>query len=289
MTRLVLVHGRQQQNLIATQQKERWISALRRGLDAQGMELTLDESDIAFAYYGDTLHALEHRKPHPQVVVKGDDSPNDAEAAFLADVLQSVVRHLGHDGIPEDVAIEKGLLSSPRVLELLRWLNAHHPEIGSALLALRTRDVYTYLTNQRVFSIINGGVKTALSRDEPNIVVAHSLGTVVAYSILVDLRRDDGWHVPLLVTLGSPLGVSPIRNQLAMVTHPGVVDEWLNAYDPLDVVALRPLDETTFATSKSIENYAGVANTASDHHGIEEYLSNPVVSARIGSALMMDR
>lgn len=285
MTRLVFIHGRQQQNLDAQEQKDRWIKALRDGLGAQKLNLPLRDTDIRFAYYGDTLDALERQSPPPDVIVQGDeDAISNEEVAFMADVLESISRSFDDFGA-DGTVIEKGLANHPKVLQLLRWLNTKHPEVGGPILFLRTHDVYRYVTNQRVFSTINSGVEPALSRHEPNIIVSHSLGTVVAYSILSSLSRTDGWDVPLFVTLGCPLGVSKIKQELAKVAFPSVVDTWLNAYDPLDVVALHPLDRETFPTSKPIENYGEVENTAPDHHGIEDYLSDPVVSARIRAAM----
>jgi len=284
MTRLVYIHGRQQQNLDAQEQKDRWTESLRAGMKAQNLDFPLDDSDIKFAYYGNTLDALEREAPHPDVIIKGDEvSLADAEAAFMAGVLESVARSFDDFGADGGI-IEMGLANNPKVLRLLRWLNTHHPEVGAPILFLRTHDVYRYVTNQRVFTLINDGVKPALSRNEPNIVVAHSLGTVIGYSILSTLSRADGWDIPLFVTLGCPLGVSKIKSELAKVAFPSTVGDWLNAYDPLDVVALHPLDRDTFPTSNPIENHGDVVNTAEDHHGIEDYLSDPVVSARIRAA-----
>jgi len=286
MTRLVYIHGRQQQNLDAQEQKDRWTKALRAGLEAQGLDLPLADADIKFAYYGDTLDALERQVPHPDVIIKGDElALEGAEVAFMAGVLESVARSFDDFGADGEEVIEKGLANNPKVLQLLRWLNTHHPEVGAPILFLRTHDVYRYVTNARVFTLINDGVKPALAPNEPNIVVSHSLGTVIAYSILSSLSRADDWDIPLFVTLGCPLGVSKIKSSLAKVAFPSVVGDWLNAYDPLDVVALHPLDKDTFPTSRPIENRGKVVNSAEDHHGIEDYLGDRIVSARIRAVI----
>lgn len=87
----------------------------------------------------------------------------------------------------------------------------------------------------------------------PSIVVAHSLGTVVAYNLL---RRDgdrEHWVVPLLVTVGSPLAVTAIKRSLSPIKHPRCVAKWYNARDGHDTVALYPLDEHHFRIVPEVE------------------------------------
>lgn len=307
MTRIVFVHGRQQQDKDAGAEKRLWMEALKRGLNAAGIDMPLRDDDARFAYYGNALHALETRAPEVDVIVRGDaagDSPQSRsegaadvtvgdelivlsgrEEAFIADVLEAYA-----DAVPpasdmppalEDPVIERSLANHPRVLRALRWLDHQYPEVGGPILFLRTRDVWMYITNARIHSLIDQGVRDALSGDEPNIVVSHSLGTVVAHSILSERAERPRWQVPLLVTLGSPLGVAKVRESLPRVSFPESVDRWLNAFDPLDVVALNPLDRTNFPTVRPIDNYAQVENPSADHHSIEGYLADAYVAEQI--------
>ena len=79
----------------------------------------------------------------------------------------------------------------------------------------------------------------------PVIVVAHSQGSMIAYDVLRRLRRAD-ITVPLLVTLGSPLGLAEVRHVLCRWARtqalpiPRCVDRWINVADRLDVVAADP-------------------------------------------------
>ena len=115
--------------------------------------------------------------------------------------------------------------------------------------------------------------------EELTVVVSHSLGTVVAYSVLgSDPRR---LKVPLFVTVGSPLGVRAIRDQLRPLRYPSLVDGWYNAFDTRDVVALYPLDGTNFPVVPSIENNSAVKNHTDNRHGIDGYLDDPAVAKRI--------
>lgn len=70
------------------------------------------------------------------------------------------------------------------------------------------------------------------------VVVGHSLGSVVAYKLLKEEGPAADWTVPEFITVGSPLGVGPVRKALAPIGHPTVARAWFNALDPDDVVAL---------------------------------------------------
>jgi pimeloyl-ACP methyl ester carboxylesterase len=99
--------------------------------------------------------------------------------------------------------------------------------------------------------------------DAPTVVVAHSLGTVVAYHILMNSQKH--LNVPLFVTVGCPLGIRAIRDQFIPLASPPAVKAWINAFDTRDVVALYPLDEKNFAIHPPIENYSAVKNSTENH------------------------
>ena len=129
---------------------------------------------------------------------------------------------------------------------------------------------------------INRIVAAALT-DQPTVVVGHSLGSVVAYSVLRSDTRT--LRVPLFLTVGCPLGVRPIRDQFRPLRFPLPVSAWLNAFDRRDVVALYPLDGANFPVAPAIENYPDVKNSTDNRHGIDGYLDNVRVAQRILDAL----
>ena len=72
----------------------------------------------------------------------------------------------------------------------------------------------------------------------PVVVVGHSLGTVIAYDVLSEAEFAAS-VVPLLVTLGSPLGYTEIQDVVTRPLRlPAPVQLWVNFADPLDLVAL---------------------------------------------------
>ena len=66
------------------------------------------------------------------------------------------------------------------------------------------RDVYLYVTSREVQRQINAIVEEKLT-NEHTLVIAHSLGAVVAYSVVVNNRRK--LKLTKFITVGSPLGL----------------------------------------------------------------------------------
>ena len=92
--------------------------------------------------------------------------------------------------------------------------------------------------------------------------------------------------VPLLVTLGCPLGICTIKEHLSppALAVPTAVQTWLNATDERDCVALQSrLDRETFADG--IENIDDVSHAIGNPHAISDYLGHATVAKRIHAAL----
>lgn len=298
MTRhLVFVHGRAQQGKDATRLKEEWLDALDEGLAASGLTLPVSRDHIHFPFYGDTLDQLARGVPEDRaadVIVRGGADP--AEAAFLAAVVEELrtAYDVTDDAVREELdaqTIERGPRNWEWVLATLRALDKRVPSASAPSIALFTKDVHHYLTGSVVRRAIDGGVATAFPSGDEVVVVAHSLGTVVAYRLLTARGAGAGWQVPALITLGSPLGVTAIRRVLtgeSVLRTPECVGSWFNAYDPKDVVALRPLTPEWFPLNPAepaVLNHGAIDNQYSSHHGIEGYLGDPRTARVIYDAL----
>lgn len=295
MTQLVLVHGRGQEDLDATVLKAQWLRALTAGLG--DVPLPVAEQQVRFPYYGDTLVDMAGGLSAAQaarVVVRGD--PGEDERRLVAEVLQEVAEQVGvtDEAVRAEAgqeAVERGPQNWPWVLALLRAIDSHVPHASAGSIALATADVYHYLTNAAVRETIDEGLVEAFSRDEPSVVVAHSLGTVVAYRLLRREGAQRGWRVPVLITLGSPLGVTAIRKLLAAhdtLRVPACVDAWHNVYDPRDVVSLYPLSGGRFPVPDDGPRIVDrtVENTTPNRHGIDGYLGEPTVARTVHDALV---
>jgi hypothetical protein len=290
---LVFIHGRSQEKKDAADLKQQWIAAFRKGLEKNGLQLPIPESDIRFPYYGQTLYDLVSDVAPDQVaevVVKGARSDRLA-SAFVEAALKEVMKREGiTDAEVMSMAgtevIERGIQNKKWVLSILRAIDKHVPGGSAASVAAVTNDVYQYLRNPGVRDQIDSGVRAAFAEEVPKVVVSHSLGTVVAYNILGREGSNEGWEVPLFITLGSPLAITVIRDALAPIKTPKCAGKWVNAFDKRDVVSLYPLDSARFNVKPPIENLAHVSNHTDNRHGIAGYLDDKEVARRIHEALV---
>jgi len=297
MTRqLVMIHGRAQEKKDSRALKAEWLEALGKGLAKSNLRLPIPEHDVRLPFYGDALFDLisgaapEHVAA---VIVRG--TPDHEEARFQTGIMQEACNRAGvtEEEIAQEIGgdvLERGILNTRAMLALARLLGRHVPGSG-AILALFTHDVYRYFKNEAIRAQIDEGVMAALTRGVETVVVAHSLGTVVAYNVLRKLKQEDGWKVPWLVTAGSPLGVLEIQKTLrgsGALRCPECVGDWFNAADSRDIVALYPLTPQYFPlnpVTPAIENKTDVFNHTENRHGIEGYLENQATAKKIYDAL----
>jgi len=296
---LVFIHGRAQENKDSLALKAEWIADLKTGLEKSNLTLPIAETDIHFPFYGDVLYNLVAGKSAAdagEIIVRGaqDDT---RERVFIKAVLDEVLKE---NNIEDDdlVAIagsdfiERGPLNNKWVLAVLRAIDARIPGGSGFAIALATHDVFKYLYDSNIRKIIENGVRATLNSTRETVVVSHSLGTVVAYTLLLRDGTQAGWKVPQFVTLGSPLAVTAIRAALKATVAPAqcpqCVGKWFNARDDLDVVALYSLTKDHFPLSPetpSIENKIDIKNGTPNHHGISGYLGDRDVAKRIYDAL----
>jgi len=116
----------------------------------------------------------------------------------------------------------------------------------------------------------------------PHIVVSHSMGTVIAYDCLK--RVHDCPPVDGLVTLGSPLGLDEIQDQLQPgwtrndgFPHEKVRGDWANLFDRLDPVCgfdPKLANDYRKGGAAAIEDVA-VQNDGTWRHSATKYLRQP--------------
>jgi hypothetical protein len=286
--RLVLVHGRGQQRLDPTELKSNWLNTLRRGAQKLGRTLP-DTIDVAFPYYGDALDRFirNYNIPLTSDIQTRGSKADDEFLVFQAECAEAFRKGSGVTDAQVDAEYgantkPKGPLNWEWVQAILRALDKYGGGISSAALENFSRDVFLYTTRADVRGEIDQIVASSLT-EEPTVMVGHSLGSVVAYSVLRSDRRS--LRVPLYLTLGCPLGIRAIRDQFRPLQYPVPVKEWFNAFDTHDIVALHPLDRANFPVTPEIENYAAVKNSTGNRHGIVGYLDDSQVAQRLSDAL----
>lgn len=286
--RLVFVHGRSQQGKNPVVLKKTWADTFKKGAEAAGLQIPNDLK-IAFPFYGDVLDDFVQQMDLPltsDIQSRGEDAVNEDFLVFQAEIAEAlrVQQGITDEQVNEEYGDNpkpKGPLNWEWVQAILRALDKHGGGVSQFTIERFTRDVFLYTRRSVVRESIDKIVSDEIT-EEPTIVVGHSLGSIVAYSVLrYDPRSLD---IPLYMTVGSPLGLRAIRDQFRPLKSP-TVGSWFNAYDERDVVALYPLDDDNFPVSPSVHNYSGVQNHTDNHHGIAGYLDDQTVAMTIINTL----
>jgi hypothetical protein len=282
--RLIFVHGRDQQGKERQALQRVWTEALDVGLDAAGLP-GIREHEVVFPYYADDLIAMVKEiraAPAPGVNAKGGASRDAGLDSVQIELLQEMLGQDAVAAVAQEEALQKGVQNTAAALALARL--ADRSAFGPGLLTKVTEDVSIYLQHQVVAQRVNALVAPAIGT-QPCVVVAHSLGSIVAYRVLRELGAAA--QVRRFITVGSPLGLHTVRKLLSPParTSPAGVRSWFNAFDPADIVALHPLDEAAWPVSPAITNHPSVKNHMGNHHGISGYLDDPTVARAIYDAL----
>jgi hypothetical protein len=125
---------------------------------------------------------------------------------------------------------------------------------------------------------------------ETRMVIGHSLGSVVAYDAVRTRPADQ--PIPLLLTLGSPLGLAAISKRLQPqpLSFPAAVRRWVNIASPDDIVAARRDLHAIFDHDRpegaSFENTWNVDN-GSRPHQINFYLTKRSCGDAVADALRL--
>ena len=289
--RMILIHGINQQGKSAQQIHDNWLGALRAAYPVHGPDPLDGLSRVEAAFYGDTLDHLSAAKLTSQAIALGSEETPDDFDEFAADALKEMALRMGaseaqiKDEVGTTVVAQGAGIHKKWVKAIARIIERISPFRGT--LALRVLgQAHAYIRNQHVHDEVNKLVRPLFEDDEPAIVVSHSLGTIVAYSMLREFARNGRpRQSPLLITLGSPLGIDSVRKGFSKPRiRPDNVKRWINYADPEDFVALRA-ELTNNNFGPGIENYSDVENGYDDPHSIIGYLSDRRVAKHIAEAV----
>lgn len=243
-----------------------WLEALAVGARKAGHSSkasSLEQNgfaDTAFAYYGDLFN-----RPHAQ----GDTAPRveAGEDEVLRQLLEEVIDTqlpvcLGEDErrvmqharseltatrqaqgsgelVRRLVRVCTTLLALPGIRRGGQWASgrimAGHLAQVTRYLARAEPDDDGRMLDERV----RDRIRSFLDENRPTVVIAHSLGSVVALEALHQHRGP----IPLLVTVGSPIGMRTVvrpRLRPQPPATPDCVGRWLNYWDRDDIIAARP-------------------------------------------------
>jgi hypothetical protein len=101
-------------------------------------------------------------------------------------------------------------------------------------------DGVTFQVRRDLRKKLTDTLAAASAKADKVILVSHSMGTIIAYDVLRNC--PDCVQVDTLITLGSPLGVREVQDELIAVDARQIdfpaekLGNWINIYDPLDPV-----------------------------------------------------
>ncbi|WP_433332880.1 hypothetical protein [Spirillospora sp. CA-294931] len=268
MTRILGVHGiwniryytRNQRSASAATDaiSAAWARALTEGTDAS--------ADLRVCFYA---HQLD----------RGAAQSAD-DAALLEDGAQDVLIAWA-DLLNAGAAHAQGGRTA-RARAAADWLSARYPDLARRSVLAFCRELHTYQSARARRDAIIGSLRGALLEHRPEVLVAHSLGSVVAYEAL---WSEPAVELDCLITLGSPLAMpgvvfdrlSPSPDAGRGMRPPGV-RRWLNFADVGDIVAVPPRLSGRFAgVEKDVELSVGDWQ----FHAVRSYLSTGEVRAAL--------
>ncbi|MFE5840392.1 hypothetical protein ACFQ7N_01955 [Streptomyces niveus] len=286
MTSVVLVHGIF--NYVRGAMPEE--AALRREADcrpklAEGLAgMSVEVPELAMAYYADLLRRDLHLPAQAQSVQRHEGF-DDLSAGERADAAEWLVA--AGIAVPEDPQ-NVGLMP---LRQMLGWLVDERGGRLSAAVREQTigrleravvanlREVEVYTSSPERRRLVRERVASAIRRERPAVVIAHSLGSYVTYETL---HAYPELEVELLVTVGSPLRVPSLARRLdpglraGRGTKPSGVVRWVNIADAGDVVAVPPKLGRMFPVDED-----AICDNGFGFHGFGGYLANGLLAAAI--------
>lgn len=280
MTRVVLVHGIAQQHKGPESLLTDWYPALSDGVTLNGG--ALDRKDVAMAFYGDLFRLPGHRG-----VGVPDWDASDVEEGLEEDLLlawwEAAAKAEQPVPGPELAARGRTPHRVQRALDALSH-SAFFAGLADRLLISDARQVRRYFTDPDVRTAVRARLLDTLT-ERTEVVIAHSLGSVVAYETLCA-------HPELpdltLITLGSPLAVHGlVLDRLDPPPYtdrarwPACVTRWTNIADRGDAVALNKELAPVFGprvTDRLVHNGAKA-------HDVRPYLTARETGEAVATAL----
>ena len=308
MADIVFIHGIDQQQKSADILEKDWLPALAGGLRTAGFpsiadriwrnQTEPDAIDARMAFYGHLFLVPGQQGNDPGALTEEQQVFADnlalewlehvATRASISKEQSTAQRELGaihgvHGTQQGTGEILRNIIKS---LTKIRWFAPMGMAFAEQFIKRSLAQVTLYLTDEtirkRTLAIVHD-----LIDSNTKVVISHSLGSIVAYEAMHQLERP----LPLLITLGSPLGLNTIvyqRLRPQPPTFPPQVKRWVNVADRDDFIASEPnltnLFKADIPTDAIFEGGYTVDNGALPHSS-DFYLSKVEVGRPVGQVL----
>ncbi|MFI1220887.1 MULTISPECIES: serine peptidase [unclassified Streptomyces] len=249
---------------------EIWDTALDRGRTAAGRAGPGPgpARDVRVAYYADLLHASGRQS-----------GPADLESldGFEREILDAWLSELP---LPDNAAAGRATWAPRQAVSWLARTRFPGRTVTEWFVATFVREVATYLrADTGVRDAVRERVARVIEEHRAEVVIAHSLGSVVAYEAL---WKHPHLTVPSLITLGSPLAlphaIFPRLDPAPAPSgaRPPGVRHWTNLADPGDIVAIPPRGVGRCFDRVDVDGHTVI--DAFDFHTVRNYLAAPQVA-----------
>jgi pimeloyl-ACP methyl ester carboxylesterase len=252
---ILMLHGRGMLDRDTALLRTLWLEGLRKGATGATAKPTVSDADVRLVWYADVL------------------DPSSTESCNYTSTDPRARRDARVDPDLRNFASTVG-----NVLGVLTNL-VSDSQASSQLRALAGDAAFLSDSHKRCASEarLAAAIDRAQREGRPVIVVAHSLGSLVAYDYLSS-RQDTG-IVKRLVTVGSPVGSAELRRLLIggdstdALAIPISVSSWVNVRNQGDALAA-PLPIVTDIVTTS-------AAGETDPHEMIGYLRNPATAVAV--------
>lgn len=152
-----------------------------------------------------------------------------------------------------------------RIFMIADFLPFLIPHVANERMELHLRDLQRYLNNENGIAdhareMLKLPLRAATEAKRPVLLLAHSMGSVIAYDSLWQLTQNARDKVPvdLFLTMGSPLGQRFMQKRLkgsdahAADRYPHGIRRWVNLSAVGDLTALDPTLSNDFAEMVSL-------------------------------------
>ncbi|WP_336929192.1 hypothetical protein [Acinetobacter tandoii] len=296
--KIIFIHGMNQQNYDEETLKQHWLNLFKTGLSHAEQNIELKSLDIKLPFYGDLLtkHQLNNSLDLNTMLPK---SLSHLHFPFHLWHNTSIVEEHSpcitplpcfnpeqSESLTQRLSVITALTKDHAFKELIMFLN-HYPKLHETLMHKFLIETYLYLSNSDFMHEVHHRIMSHLHPSKDHIIVAHSLGTVIAYNLL---HQFNHFRVHRFITLGSPLAFKVIQEKLTLPISrpPQLHGDWFNFYSPDDFLTAFPLSEAPFNFEQPIINQA-ITTPVDKPHQITGYLAHPAVIKSIVDALKLGK
>jgi hypothetical protein len=277
MGRVVCIHGIAQELKSSESLLAEWAPSLCGGVSNAGGRL--DPTDVDMAFYGILFRPPGSKGTADIPNYKPGDVDDPLEIALVEEIYDALDESApGNKGA-------KGKATQRTIGHMLQAIGAT-PFFGNA-----TQRVVIWFLKQVRRYVTEPDIRRAAQQSlidrigmETRVVVAHSLGSVVAYETLY---AHPEFPVHMLITLGSPLGMPALLPRFVppvgpnSAPWPAGLERWVNVADAADIVALRKELRPLFG-DRVLDQ---VVHNGATMHNVLPYLTAPQTGRAILAGL----